>query len=140
MCKIMNWLLFCALAICGIRDVKKREIPIWWLISMSLVVMVFIVVFDRTEFVSRFIGAVIGVFFFLISKCTKEAIGYGDSWLILILGSYLGGIETIQVLFLATMIAAIAAIAILCKKGWKRSITLPFAPYLALAFLGVVCI
>jgi prepilin signal peptidase PulO-like enzyme (type II secretory pathway) len=80
------------------------------------------------------------LFFFFISKFTKEAIGYGDSWLILILGIYLGSFEVLQVLFWATILAAIVALFLLCKKRCKRNITIPFVPYLAVAFLGVVCI
>ena len=140
MCEIMNWVLLVLFGICGIRDFRKREIPVWWLVLISVLVVVFILLFDRTRLMARLVGGLLGLFFFFISKCTKEAIGYGDSWLILILGIYLGSFEVLQVLFWATILAAIVALFLLCQKRCKRNITIPFVPYLAVAFLGVVCI
>ena len=136
----MNWILLGLFTICGIRDIRKREIPIWWLIIISVLVLLFVLLFDRNRLISRLVGGVFGLLFFLISKCTKEAIGYGDSWLILILGVYLGSFEALQVLFWAALIAAVVALFLLCRRKRKKSITIPFVPYLAVAFLGVVCI
>lgn len=140
MCEIMNWILFVLVTICGIRDIRKREIPIWWLIIISILVLLFVLLFDRTRLTSRLVGGILGLLFFLISKCTKEAIGYGDSWLILILGVYLGSFEALQVLFWAALLAAVVALFLLCARKRKKSITIPFVPYMAVAFLGVVCI
>lgn len=140
MCEVMNWILWILIVVCGIRDLRKREIPIWWLIVISVLVTIFVLLLDRTRLMSRLVGGLLGVFFFFVSKCTKEAIGYGDSWLILILGIYLGSFEALQVLFFATVIAAIVALFLLWKKGWRKNISIPFIPYLAVAYLGVVCI
>ena len=37
-------------------------------------------------------GVLIGIVFWLISKYSNETIGYGDSWIISLMGIYLGGI------------------------------------------------
>ena len=140
MCEIMKWLLGSMIVICGVRDFRKREIPTWWLIILSVIIVVFIVLFDRGMYFSRFVGALLGLFFFFVSKCTKEAIGYGDSWLILVLGIYLGGFSAVQVLFWAALIAAVAALFQLWRKRWKRNIRIPFIPCLAIAYIGVVCV
>lgn len=138
--EIMNWSLGGFLVVCGIRDIWKREIPTWWLVAMSVVVAVFVLAVDRNMFLSRLVGGLLGIFFFFISKWTKEAIGYGDSWLILALGIYLGSYEALQVLFWATVIAAGGALFLLWRKRWKKNITIPFVPYLAVAYIGVACI
>lgn len=48
--------------------------------------------------------------FLLISKCTRESIGYGDSWLILLLGIQLGYLKAISVLFAASLLAGVASL------------------------------
>lgn len=42
-------------------------------------------------------GALMGAIFWLISKYTNQAIGYGDSWLLGNMGIYLGGISMLEV-------------------------------------------
>ena len=83
-------------------------------------------------------GIGIGILFFIVSKVTKEAIGYGDSWLILLLGLYLGASKVLQLLFAASLGAAVVSLFYLWKYHWKRNATLPFVPFLVLAYLGVM--
>lgn len=138
MCKIEDLLVWFMLLLCGIRDWRKREIPTLWLIIMSVVIGILLLCFGRNMLISRVTGGLLGVLLFLISKWTKEAIGYGDSWLILLLGVYLGGFKTLQLLFFASVIAGVFALIYLWKRKWKKNITIPFVPFMTVAYLGVV--
>ena len=136
--EIMDWVIFAVLVVCGIRDWKKREIPIWWLVVASVLVVAGVLIWGRNMWISRMVGVFVGIFFLFVSKYSKEAIGYGDSWLILLLGLYLGSLRALQVLFFAAVAAGIGGLFFLWKRKWKRDIAIPFVPYMALAYLGVL--
>lgn len=138
MCKIADWIVFILLAICSVSDWKKKTIPVILLIMLSVVVAVFALLCNAVSMRLRVSGALMGVLFLIISKCTKEAIGYGDSWLILLLGIHMGSLRAVGVLFAASMLASFASLFYLWKYRWKRSATLPFVPFLSISYLGAM--
>ena len=83
-------------------------------------------------------GIVIGAIFFLISRLTNEAIGYGDAWMITLLGAYVGGKDLIRLLFTASFLAAVVSLVWMWKQGWKREGSLPFVPFLTIGLLEVI--
>lgn len=138
MCKIADWSVFILLVIAGVIDWKKREIPVWLLVLKSVIILFFALLCEDVSIWYRLSGGLLGAAFFLVSKFTKEAIGYGDSWLILLLGVHLGIFKVLQLLFAASLMAAVFAVFYLWKRKWKRSATLPFVPFLAIAYIGVI--
>ena len=58
------------------------------LVIMSLF-MVLLSLFFKRQGVVRLGGVLIGIVFWLISKYSNETIGYGDSWIISLMGIYL---------------------------------------------------
>lgn len=138
MCKIADWMVFALLAICSVSDWKKKAIPVILLIMLSVVIAVFALFCDTVSMRLRVSGALMGLLFLLISKCTKEAIGYGDSWLILLLGIHMGSLRAVSVLFVAAMISGIVSLFYLWKCHWKRNATLPFVPFLSISYLGAM--
>lgn len=138
MCEIADWIIWAFLLLCGVFDSKRKRIPVVLLICASVTVLVFVLCFQKSMLWSRLWGGALGIVFFLISKYTREAVGYGDSWLILLLGVYLGRYEALQVLLVAALGVAIYALFCLWKHHWKRDVTIPFAPFLAAAYAGVL--
>lgn len=138
MCKIEDWIVFILLGICSVSDCKKKTIPVILLIILSIAVAVFAIICDAVSMKLRVCGAFVGLLFLLISKCTKEAIGYGDSWLILLLGIHMGSLRVVEVLFAASLLAGIASLFFLWKCHWKRNATLPFVPFLSISYLGAM--
>lgn len=136
MCKIADGAVLMMLIGLAVLDWRKKEIPVFLLIFMNVIVVI-ISIFCRTESVwSRVGGLAIGIVLLIISKCTREAIGYGDSWLILILGIYVGALRMLQILFAASLLSAVCSLFYLWKRHWKKKETIPFVPFLALAYLG----
>ena len=76
-------------------------------------------------------GILAGAVFLLISKVTDEEVGYGDSWGILVLGTYMGIWRLLEVLSIAFLLLGAAAGAVLCTKRMSRKCALPFFPFLA---------
>ena len=66
---------------------------------------------------------------------TREGMGYGDSWSILILGIYLGVWKLLEVLSTAFMLLGAAAVICLVGKKMSRKYRLPFLPFLAAGYL-----
>ena len=77
-------------------------------------------------------GIGVGVLFFLVSKVTEEAIGYGDSVAIMILGGYLGFWKVVGVLAAAFFTSGVCSV-ILAFRG--RVKTMPFFPFLTLGYI-----
>ena len=138
MCQIENWVIFLLLVMCSISDFKKKTMPAVLLMILSITVLGFAIFGDSVGVRLRVGGAILGMLFLLISKCTREAIGYGDSWLMLALGVYLGAMQLLQLLFVASLAAGILSLFFLWKKRWKKTETIPFVPFLMVGYLGVV--
>ena len=72
----------------------------------------------------------------MISKWSQEGIGYGDSWMILNMGIFLGIWNLLGMLMLAFLVAAMAAGAGLWSGKWKRTTRMSFYPFLLIGYLG----
>lgn len=120
------------------RDWKTRRIPIILLLVLSVFAVLFQVTILHEEVGQILGGVLIGLGFVVVSKCTNEAIGYGDSWLILILGIYLGSGKVLEILLAAGFGASLFSLWKLCQRGWNKRITIPFAPFLVAAYIGAI--
>lgn len=140
MCQIADWIMWMMLLVCGIFDWRKKEIPVVWLVSMSIVTIVLFICAGREMLWLRLAGGSVGLLLFALSKWTNEAIGYGDCWVILLLGIRAGLFVVLQVLFVAFVIAGLTALFCLWFRRWNKKMTLPFVPFLVFSYLGVVCL
>lgn len=138
MCEIGNVLVALLLGVVAYRDWRTKQISCLALVAMSILVLVLRIMLVEDTVWSTLAGVAVGAVFFLISKCSKESIGYGDCFLILLLGIFLGGKALIEVVFAATLLTSLFSIGVCMIRGWKKKHTIPFAPFLALAYIGVV--
>lgn len=69
---------------------------------------------------------------------TREAVGYGDVWIITLLGIYLGIWDTVTLVCIAFFFSSIAAVGCLVWKKFRRDTRIPFVPFLTAAYVGVV--
>ncbi len=126
------------LGICAVWDWKRREIPVWLLLTFQAVALGTAIFCSEETLESRVAAFGIGMLFFLISKITNQAIGYADSWIILSLGIYLGIKKLLLVLFVASFIAAMVSLVILWNRKWNRKDTIPFIPFLIFGYMGMI--
>ena len=138
MCEIGDWIMLFLLGICGWRDYREKQIPLTLLLAMSVAVALLAVFCPKESLGSQIGGAVLGILFFFVSSLTKQAIGYGDSWLILILGVHLGLALALQLLLLASFVAGVSSLFLLIKSRWNKRISIPFVPFMVLGYLGVM--
>lgn len=83
-------------------------------------------------------GILIGILFWVVSRLTNEAVGYGDCWVITLLGMYLGWKDLLHLLFTASFLAGIVSLIWMWKQGWKREGGLPFVPFLTIGLMEVI--
>lgn len=126
------------LMICTAIDMKTRKLPIWFL-SVGTILAVIFRLLNWGQDTAVWIGGIlIGAAFLLLSRCTKEEFGYGDSWMILILGISLGLWDVLLLLGIALTCAGLVALVLLKKKSWSRKVSFPFVPFLMLGYVGVL--
>lgn len=88
-------------------------------------------------------GSLLGVILLAGKKCIGDGIGAGDGWFFVISGLMLGFWENLLLFGGATLLCGIWALAYSCwkqlrGKGWGRKETLPFLPFAALAWAGLI--
>lgn len=119
-------------------DIRRREIPVSILIAANISVLIYYFINKEMNIYLIIGGAGVGFFFLGISKVTREGIGWGDSWGILILGMYLGLWKLLIVLTAAFFFLAVFAAAMLYRKKMSRRCRLPFFPFLTAGYLTLL--
>ncbi|MDD3141986.1 MAG: prepilin peptidase [Lachnospiraceae bacterium] len=126
------------LSCCGVVDIKERCVPRWLLCMGTGCTVIARIIYGEMPFILWISGAMIGVIFIFVSRGTRESFGYGDSWLILLLGIYLGLWKVLYVLFIAFFSCGLVAMGGILKKKLLKNTTIPFIPFLAIGFWGVM--
>lgn len=126
------------LVLCSVSDMKTKKISTYLLSFMSVAVALFCLILREQSVWSTVGGIGVGAFCWVVSKYTKEAIGYGDSWILLILGGYLGFRGVLELVATAFFFVGIFSLAGIVWKKWNRTMTIPFVPFLTAAYVGLV--
>lgn len=127
---ISQWICLLSLAGVSVIDILKRKVPVWTC-AVSLIAAVGYQLYKREMSVWVILGGVlIGTLFLLLSKVTREGMGYGDSLGICVLGIYLGGWQLLEVLSTAFFLLFFSAVLLFIKRKNKRNVTIPFYPFL----------
>ena len=100
MCEIIDGIMLVLLGIASWGDWKRREISVNLLLVLSVFSVVAVFLSKRHSVLEILGGLGIGLFFLFVSYITEEKIGYGDSWLIAVLGIYLGGTLLLKIMLI----------------------------------------
>lgn len=119
----------------SVTDIKRRRIPGPVLVfgSIATVVYTFLAGAEHMRLAAG--GLLAGLVFVMVSKVTEEQLGYGDSWLLCILGCYLGLWNLLVMMFAAWTAVALAAMAVLAGRGFCRGKTLPMVPFITVGYM-----
>ena len=93
------------LGICSMEDLREKKISLWKIRLYAAVVFIYEIgrQIGGTEKISEWLifaltGLLPGIGMLIMGKLSKEAVGYGDGYLTLILGFSMGFWETLGVL------------------------------------------
>ena len=118
------------------QDIKYQKISTEYLLAGSCAAILYRALFGRMHWSVWVAGLGCGIVFLMISKWSQEGIGYGDSWMILNMGIFLGIWNLLGMLMLAFLVAVMAAGAGLWSGKWKRTTRMSFYPFLLIGYLG----
>ncbi len=138
MCRIAELVIALFLIIAAYKDWRTKRVSCFFLVVMFLVILGMRLFIVEESLLSTIGGIAIGAAFLVLSKCTGESIGYGDSFLIFLLGIFLGGRKVLETVFVAMLFSCVFSIIYSIRYGWRRKHTIPFIPFLAAAYIGVV--
>ncbi len=126
------------LVLLTVIDIKTKRVPRIFLGIAIGSVCILCLFGGAEEIIRSVLGAIIGLMFVVFSYITKEAIGYGDSWLMVWLWMLLGGWKLCILLFIAFASAAmIGTLEIIRQKSFGKSSRIAFVPYLLWGYIGV---
>lgn len=135
MWKVSQIICLGSLAGLSVTDVYYRKVPVEILVMGAAGTFIYQLC---CRSISRWVlagGIGVGVLFLLVSKVTREGIGYGDSLAILILGAYMGLWELLKVLSGTFVLLFAVSAAGLSMKKMSRRYTLPLFPFLTVGYL-----
>lgn len=133
--------LFLFLAVCAVFDGFSRQIPlaVVWLGMLTAVCLHIDGVMGETSLMAVVLSLIPGAGFFLLSFLTKEKVGYGDGWALLMIGLFTGIYRCFLILLLGLMAESVVAVVLLAIGKVKRDREIPFLPFLLLGMGVVVC-
>ena len=118
-------------------DIRTRQVQLLEIIVFAVIGIIFNL-YDRTNSLASIIGGVlIGVAVLLFSILTNEKIGKGDAYIIMVTGLYLGFMNTLVLLWISSIFAAVIGMIILRKYDNSMQKELPFVPFLLLGYISI---
>ena len=119
------------------QDGKTKKIKVWYLwLGVVLGIIFKIKDFFGTQEITVWnflLQLVPGILFFIGSKWTKNKIGEGDVWILLILGGCFTSMRIWSVLSLAVIFSAVFSLILIVGKKVEKTTEIPFVPFLWLA-------
>lgn len=133
--------LFLFLAVCAVFDGFSRQVPlaVVWLGMLTAVCLHISGVMGETSFMAAALSLIPGAGFFLLSFLTEEKVGYGDGWVLLMIGLFTGIYRCFLILLLGLLAESLVAVVLLAIGKVKRDREIPFLPFLLLGMGVVVC-
>ncbi len=134
--------LFLFLAVCAVFDGFSRRVPlaVVWLGILTAVCLRLNGAMGETSLMEAALSLIPGAGFFLLGFLTREKVGYGDGWALLMIGLFAGACRCFLILFVGLMAESAVAIVLLAIGKIKRDREIPFLPFLLLGMGVVICI
>lgn len=135
-------LLFLFLGVCALCDGMKREIPlaIVWLGIIAAIILHIQGIIKDDSWMSVFVSVLPGLMFWMLSFATREKVGYGDGWLLIMIGIFVGLRECFLILLTALVLESAAVLVLLAVKRISGDRQIPFAPFLLLGMGVIMCL
>lgn len=134
--------LFLLLGLCAVIDGMKREIPIavvWLGIAAAVILRLQGAIGDE-NWAMAFLSVVPGVMFWMLSLVTGEKVGYGDGWMLIMIGLFVGLWKCFLILLVGLVSESVAVLILLAVRKIAGDRRIPFAPFLLFGMGVVICL
>ena len=115
-------------------DLRYREIPLIATLLGGVVGFVLSIVQQR-EVMDLVWAMIPGIVCLLLGKVTRQAIGYGDGFLLCAMGMFVSCQEVLSIVMGACMLAGAVALALFAFQKKRGKDQIPFVPFLLVASL-----
>lgn len=125
------------LCYCSYTDMKTKYIKIAPTIIVSILLFIIHIIYSLQSeciIIYLLLPFIPGLTMLTLSFLTKEALGYGDSILLILCSIAVGMLNGFFIIILAFLFSSIFSI-ILLICGKSRKTTIPFVPFILTAFL-----
>ena len=123
------------LAPCVVLDVRKKKLPVIWLLASLPVSFAVNLLTKRVSVWAMIFGIVYGGLFLCVSLAAKGSIGFGDGIMIGSAGALQGGMFVLMSSAAGFLFAGIFGLIYIKVRKMDRKTRLPFAPFFAAACL-----
>lgn len=123
------------LLITALQDVRTKKISLWIIIAGAILICAFIPFTQSITYIDRGVGVLVGLGVIITSRATGGKIGMGDGYLLCVTGISLGFWGNMELFATALFTAALVSIVLLIFKLADRKKSIPFIPFLFLAYL-----
>ena len=134
MCVISVLILF-VLIIASVRDIVCKEVDIREIMALITLMVVYIFMDDTFKMINSIWGLLFGLLLIVFSKLSKQALGFGDAIVLLVLGVGFGVYRVIYIFMISLIISSVIAIIFFLLKKVGRKTQLPFIPYITIAVM-----
>lgn len=127
-----EWICFLFLLLLSVRDIRERKINI--VLILPGVILAFY------QMPGGFLRAAVpgflfSIFVFVLSFLTKEAIGMGDAFAVLLCACYLPFYSLFLIFAAGLFMAGIAGVFLILIRKGNRKTEMPYLPFLTLSYL-----
>ena len=127
--------LICFYSITACDDMKSMQVKVREILIFAFIGIAFNIIFRPYSLLSVAGGVMIGCVVLLFSYFSNEKIGIGDSLIIIVTGLFLGFADTLLLLWVSTIMAAIFGMIFIKKYGKEKDYEIPFVPFLLMGYL-----
>lgn len=134
--------LFLLLAICAVCDGLKKEIPlavVWIGIALAIVMQIQGMPGGRS-WLSLTLSVLPGTVFWMLSLITGEKVGYGDGWVLIMIGLFMGLWRCFLILLIGLVSESLVVLILMVLRKISRDRQIPFAPFLLFGMGVMLCL
>lgn len=134
------FMIFCV-GLCAMCDAVEQKIPLA-VVWAGMIVAVCLKVWNGPEGLSIMalgLSLLPGLGFWMLGRITEEKVGYGDGWMLLMIGLYTDLPRCFLILLIGLLAESFAGLALLAFHRISKDQRIPFAPFLLLGAGVVVC-
>ncbi len=133
--RIIKGILGLMLILTALEDMRTKKVSLWIILLGAVPVCIGIPFCHSISLTDRAFGTLVGAGVLVISRATGGKIGMGDGYLLCVTGLALGFWRNMELFAIALLAAALVSILLLILRLADRKKSIPFIPFLLLAYL-----
>lgn len=134
--------LFVFLGICAVCDSIEKRIPlaVVWIGMIAAILLHIEGLAGDGTWQTLALSVIPGVMFWMLGFVSREKVGYGDGWILVMIGLFVGLWECFLILMTALIFGSVIVLILLASGKVSRDYQIPFVPFLLFGMGVVVCL